>query len=148
MGISVLNVSSIRISISMSFTVGVLFVVAVAMVTEMNAASCDPDKQTMCTMDYRPVCATFTKTFSNRCVMESQLCALAQEGFEYNARATRDRNCCDRPVPNLWRPTCGSDGVMYDNPFDLRLTACANQDYITAVDAENCQPPTEEPLVS
>merc|ERR1712066_536119 len=124
-----------------------------AMVTEINAASCDPDKQTACTMDWSPVCATFTRTFSNRCVLESQLCALAQQGFEYNSRATRNRDCCRRPIPYMYWPQCGSDGVKYDNIWSLRVAGCANRDYITAVDDDTCgesggDETTHDPILS
>merc|ERR1711913_26034 len=116
--------------------VGALLFVAVAMVTEVKAASCDAKEPMACTREYAPVCATFTKTFPTACVMESNLCELAKQGLELVKSSPRD--CCIRPVTREHNPQCGSDGKVYDNPGVMASAGCTNKDYITAQDPANC----------
>ena len=98
--------------------------------------ACDPDVERACPRNMAPVCATFQKNFDNPCVMEAELCRLAQAGFHFIEH--RDGDCCVGPLPLLYDPTCGSDGVTHGNRWDMSYTACRNKDYVTEAAPETC----------
>ncbi|GFO48913.1 kazal-type proteinase inhibitor [Plakobranchus ocellatus] len=97
---------------------------------------CDPEEHTACPAIHAPVCATLHKTFSNPCVMESELCRLAKDGFHFVEH--RDGDCCVGPMPYIYSPTCASDGHTYSNWWDMNYSACSARDYLTEAPPETC----------
>ena len=114
-----------------------LAVYAILPTTQAVPASCDPSPKA-CTKHLAPVCATFKKTFSNRCMMESELCRLAMDGFHFVQADEGSSSCCSEASPLMYWPVCASNGKTYDNMWIMDSTACKNRDYLVEVPSENC----------
>ncbi|RUS69012.1 hypothetical protein EGW08_023226 [Elysia chlorotica] len=120
------------------------FKLAVAICTIASAttpvaatASCDPAPKA-CTKHAAPVCATFRKTFGNRCMMEAALCRLAKDGFHFEKVGEDFASCCSEAQPLIYWPTCASDGKTYDNLWAMENTACKNRDYLVEAPPNTC----------
>ncbi|GFO07666.1 kazal-type proteinase inhibitor [Plakobranchus ocellatus] len=116
---------------------GVVVLACCLLLPSIMAASCDLTPQA-CTKHYNPVCATFKKTFSNRCVMESELCRLAQDGFHLEEVSGDNSNCCGDTGPLIYSPVCASDGKTYDNLWLMKNAACKNRDYLVEAPPTLC----------
>ncbi|XP_005100155.2 four-domain proteases inhibitor [Aplysia californica] len=101
------------------------------------SASCDALKKRRCTREYKPVCATFTRTFPTQCVLESMRCELAKQGWQLDKIVSK-RDCCQRPITSEFHYVCGSDGEVYMNPMGMEIAACEKRDYIKSVPLSNC----------
>ncbi|GFR64969.1 double-headed protease inhibitor, submandibular gland [Elysia marginata] len=102
-----------------------------------EAASCDPSPKA-CTRHLAPVCATFKKTFGNRCTMESELCHLAKKGFHLTQTGEDNYQCCSDVEPLMYWPTCASDGKTYDNIWAMQNAACKNRDHLVEAPSSTC----------
>nr|XP_045585762.1 serine protease inhibitor dipetalogastin-like isoform X1 [Procambarus clarkii] len=86
-----------------------------------------PRCPTVCTLEYKPVCGTDGKTYSNRCALEVEACnnpqlklRIAYEG------ECRHKNPCPKACTLQYDPVCGTDGKTYSNLCDLEVEACNN----------------------
>ncbi|GFO07663.1 kazal-type proteinase inhibitor [Plakobranchus ocellatus] len=117
---------------------GVVLLASCLLLPSIMAASCDPTHRA-CHRNYNPVCATFKKTFSNRCVMEAELCRLAQDEFHFEEASVDGENCCGDAGPLIvYSPVCASDGKTYDNLWLMKNAACKNRDYLKEAPSSTC----------
>ncbi|XP_068725068.1 uncharacterized protein [Montipora capricornis] len=131
--------------------------------TDEGKPVCECEK-IACTRDYRPVCGTNGKTYSNRCMMKLLSCEvnmLVLEDYEGKCNERPDDNLCanikcSHPFarckatnttatcvcPNTitleYSPVCGSDGVSYPNPGSLRISSCESGGAITKLYHGRC----------
>ncbi|XP_005100684.1 four-domain proteases inhibitor-like [Aplysia californica] len=115
----------------------VLALVVAVCVGGAMSATCDSLPPQPCTGEGVPVCATFIKTFPTACVLESQKCELAKQGFEFVYH--NDGDCCTtRAMTMELSYRCGTDGNVYGNRGAMALAGCQTRDYIRGQSYENC----------
>ncbi|XP_005100683.1 four-domain proteases inhibitor-like [Aplysia californica] len=137
----------------------VLALVVAVSVDGAMSATCDSLPPQTCTGEGVPVCATFIKTFPTACVLESQKCELAKQGFEFvyvliGAMMPGDSldfnrfifrtihnegDCCTtRAMTKELSYRCGTDGNVYGNLGKMKLAGCQTRDYIKEQYPVNC----------
>ncbi|XP_067676304.1 four-domain proteases inhibitor-like [Haliotis asinina] len=90
-----------------------------------------------CPRNLSPVCATFTKTYGNECMMKADACSLAKQGVHLMTK--RDAECsCERACPFLLSPVCATDGVTYDNECLMNVAACKQNKWLEVKSAGKC----------
>ncbi|XP_046582561.1 four-domain proteases inhibitor-like [Haliotis rubra] len=90
-----------------------------------------------CLMMYSPVCATFTKTYGNECMMKADACSLAKQGVHLMTKT--DTVCsCERACPFLLSPVCATDGITYDNECLMGVAACKQNKWLEVKSSGQC----------
>eukprot|EP00918_Siedleckia_nematoides_P098532 GHVU01215584.1.p1 GENE.GHVU01215584.1~~GHVU01215584.1.p1 ORF type:complete len:252 (-),score=9.59 GHVU01215584.1:550-1305(-) len=93
----------------------------------------------LCPAGYSPICASNGEVYPNRCRLEIAQCE-DPDVFEldekyYNCRATYEMS---GQCPGIINPTCGSDGILYQNRCIFKLVQNKRPD-LDMAPIENCR---------
>ncbi|KAF0706637.1 Aste57867_6721 [Aphanomyces stellatus] len=88
-----------------------------------------------CTREFKPVCGSDAKTYSNKCLLDIASCA----DKTLSLVSTGPCNCTAfLACTKEYAPVCASNGKTYGNKCQLRAAACVDPS-LTLVRAGECQ---------
>lgn len=116
--------------------------IAVAYSGECRRSAAAPVCNTLCTMNWQPVCGTDGKTYGNRCSLDSEACRTRNAvSFAHEGECRKTTSC--QSICNFnWAPVCGSDGRTYGNSCELKSLACKARKSVTIVHNGECRKAT------
>nr|QGA30572.1 kazal-type serine protease inhibitor [Apostichopus japonicus] len=106
-----------------------------------------PCSEQVCTSEYRPVCGTDGKTYSNLCLFNFTAVCGKERGLKlaHRGACSQGNKCSENTCISIYEPVCGSDGKTYANQCQFNFSAeCGDVRDLTLRHSGECESPTEE----
>ncbi|KAK6170456.1 hypothetical protein SNE40_018844 [Patella caerulea] len=91
-----------------------------------------------CQLINDPVCATYTKTYGNECMMKADACEMAKKGFSLVKKPAAGECSCLRACTFIYKPVCANDGNTYNSECLMGSESCKQGKFLEVVHEGEC----------